>query len=435
MAATFPDFDTIRRRVADALSGAWSVVVSPPRDPAADRDIAEKAAVSAPVVWLIGKVQSGKSSIVRALTGATAAEVGSGFRACTKTARIFDFPAEAPVIRFLDTRGLGEAGYDAAADIAVAEGQAHLLLVVMRATDPAQDAIVEVVRQARRKHPDWPVLVAHTSLHDAYPAGQGHAEPYPFDGEGRPLPGVALPGDLARSIAYQRGLFTVLPGRGPVAFTAIDFTQPEDGFEPRLYGLDALNAALLRVAPQAISSALAAGSADDAVAQRAHSHIVGYATAAAAADVVPVAGAVAVPGIQGKMLHSLGEIYGVTWDRRMIGELSGALGAGVLLRVLSGFGARQIAKLVPVYGQTAGAAAAAAMSFATTYALGKAAGAYLERKRAGVEGVEGVLATYEAALRGAFDIAKARILGGAKDDGAKDDGAGSSAPPAGGPKA
>ena len=150
MAATFPDFDTIRRRVADALSGAWSVVVSPPRDPAADRDIAEKAAVSAPVVWLIGKVQSGKSSIVRALTGATAAEVGSGFKACTKTARIFDFPAEAPVIRFLDTRGLGEAGYDAAADIAVAEGQAHLLLVVMRATDPAQDAIVEVVRQARR---------------------------------------------------------------------------------------------------------------------------------------------------------------------------------------------------------------------------------------------------------------------------------------------
>ena len=34
---------------------------------------------------------------------------------------------------------------------------------------------------------------------------------------------------------------------------------------------------------------------------------------------------------------------------------------------------RQLVKLIPVYGQTAGAAAAAAASFAATYALGKAA--------------------------------------------------------------
>ena len=62
------------------------------------------------------------------------------------------------------------------------------------------------------------------------------------------------------------------------------------------------------------------------------------------------------------------------------------------------FGARQLAKLVPVYGQTAGAAAAAAMSFATTYALGKAAVVYLERRSARRSGIEGVREAYEEAL-------------------------------------
>ena len=58
--------------------------------------IADKARQFAPVVWLVGKVQSGKTSIIRALTQATDAEIGAGFRACTRTARVFDFPDEAP---------------------------------------------------------------------------------------------------------------------------------------------------------------------------------------------------------------------------------------------------------------------------------------------------------------------------------------------------
>ena len=49
--------------------------------------IAEKARQFAPIVWLVGKVQSGKTSIIRALTQASDAEIGSGFRACTRTAR------------------------------------------------------------------------------------------------------------------------------------------------------------------------------------------------------------------------------------------------------------------------------------------------------------------------------------------------------------
>ena len=61
--------------------------------------VADAARTLAPLVWVVGKVQSGKTSIIRTLTGASDAEIGAGFRACTRTARIFDFPAEAPIIR------------------------------------------------------------------------------------------------------------------------------------------------------------------------------------------------------------------------------------------------------------------------------------------------------------------------------------------------
>jgi uncharacterized protein (DUF697 family) len=398
-----PEFGALADRLSASLGDVWKAVMAPAADPAVDAEIAARAARTAPVVWLLGKVQSGKTSIVRALTEASDAEIGTGFKACTATARIYEHPAEAPVVRFLDTRGLGEAAYDPAADLVVAESQAQLLLVVIKANDAALDAILDVVEEIRRRHPDWPVLVAQTCLHEAYPQGAGHVLPYPFDADGRPL--SPLPGDLARLLKWQRELFAGLAGSGSISFVPIDLTRPDDGLEPSLYGLEALREALLRVAPAAVVAAIeSAAVGGGAMARRANQHILGYATAAGAVDVVPVAGALAVPAVQSKMLHSLAHIYGIDWDRRMLGELAGALGAGVLTRMATTFGARQLAKLVPVYGQTAGAAAAAAMSFATTYALGRAASLYLERRRAGSGGTEGIKEAYEEALRGAFKI-------------------------------
>lgn len=403
------DIGSLTKRISASLGDVWKAAAAPARDPAVDAEIASKAAGAAPVVWLLGKVQSGKSSIVRGLTGATEAEIGSGFKACTATARIYEHPADAPVIRFLDTRGLGEAAYDHQADIEVAEAQAQLLLVVMKASDAAQDAVLDVVSAVRARKPDWPIVVAQTCLHEAYPHGAGHVLPYPFDGDGWPT--AELPGDLSRMLAWQREQFARLPEGGAIAFVPLDFTHDADGLAPALYGIDALHAALVRIAPDAVVAAVAAGDAGGDAARRAGQHILGYAMAAGAADALPVAGAVAVPAIQGKMLHSLADIHGVAWDRRMVGELAGALGAGVLTRMATTFGARQLAKLIPVYGQTAGAAAAAAMSFATTYALGKAAQLYLERRRAGGEGTSGVKEAYEEALRGAFKIGAERFPG------------------------
>lgn len=60
---------------------------------------------SLPVVWLLGKTGAGKSSLVRALTGQTEAEIGNGFAPCTRSARSYDFPAHEPLVRFLRHTG------------------------------------------------------------------------------------------------------------------------------------------------------------------------------------------------------------------------------------------------------------------------------------------------------------------------------------------
>lgn len=364
--------------------------------------IAERARRFAPVVWLLGKVQSGKTSIVRELTQASTAEIGNGYEACTRTARVFDFPPEAPIIRFLDTRGLGEVAYDPAEDIAFCEERAHLILVVMKLRDFQQEAVIEAVRAARRRHPDWPVVVAQTSLHEAYPPGRGHVLPYPFGSE---APSPEVPPDVLRALRHQRALFSTVSGNGELRFVPIDFTQAGDGFEPCDYGREALIEALVAVAPAAVATVVAQlAPHGDGVEPNVNSHILGFAFAAGASDAFPLAGIVAVPVVQAAMLRHIAVRYGVTWDKKAAAEFAAALGAGTLARVASGFGLRQLAKLIPVYGQTAGAAAAATASFATTYAMGKAAAYFLRRRRAGERGEE-VQAVYRGALKRALRLA------------------------------
>src|SRR5437016_4098838 len=90
--------------------------------------------VPAPVFWLFGKTQTGKTSIIKYLTGADAAEIGRGFKPCTRFSRIYQFPtSEAPLVSFLDTRGLDEPGYDSQEDLAQFNTQAHAMLVTVKA--------------------------------------------------------------------------------------------------------------------------------------------------------------------------------------------------------------------------------------------------------------------------------------------------------------
>lgn len=366
-----------------------------------------------PVVWLIGKVQSGKTSVVAAMTDLSDAEVGNGFQACTRHSRMFDFPPDKAMLRFLDTRGIGEVGYDPAEDIAVAEQQAHVLLVTMRAMDVDQRDALAVVSTARRRHPDWPVIVAQTTLHEGYERGQRHVMPYPFDISTPALADtVALPADLLRCLRVQREQMARLPGGGPIVFVPLDFTKSSDAMPPPTYGLDALGDALVRVVPEVVRGAVEAlpGVAFDPRQRAAEPVIMAHALAAAGSDLVPLAGGFAVTAAQARLLHALGRIYATAWDRRSLVEFSVALGSGVAMRTALGMGARQLAKLIPGIGQTVIASASAGTSFAVTYAMGKAAVYFLTRRRRGLS-AEGTAAAYRDALRHAFRMARERTSG------------------------
>jgi uncharacterized protein (DUF697 family) len=392
---------------AEQLTKTWrrirDAVLNPERHSTLDAEIAERARQQAPIVWLLGKVQSGKTSIIHAITGHPDAEIGRGYKPCTRSARVFDFPDDAPVIRFLDTCGLGEVGYEPDDDLAQLENRAHVVLAVARAMDPQQEEVLAVLRAVRKRHPDWPVVLAQTSLHDGYPDGADH----PRYRDLRKTPALD---DLHRSLTGQATVFQALPGGGPVYPVPVDLTRPEEGYSDPQYGLEALLDALEAAGSagmQTILHNLRAGGMD-VRAERARPHILGYALAAGTTDTIPLAGFVTVPTIQGKMLHSLGRIYDLRWERQTIREFAASLGTGTVLGIGLSLGARQLAKLVPVYGQTVGAAAAGATSFAVTYALGRAACFYLRSVRRGRSHTEGVAQIYHESLREAFDIVRAR---------------------------
>ena len=157
------------------------------------------------------------------------------------------------------------------------------------------------------RHPDWPVVVAQTSLHEGYPQGMGHVLPYPFvAGEpDRRCPAESWRGRSRISArCLRRSPASVAPG-----FAAIDFTQPGDGLEPPDYGREALIAALVAAAPAAVRVALKElpGAAGEADARSVNAHILGFAVAAGASDAVPVAGLVDGAGAAGRHAAPGGE--------------------------------------------------------------------------------------------------------------------------------
>lgn len=363
-----------------------------------------------PVLWLLGKTQAGKTSIIHALTGSETAEIGNGFQPCTRTAQFYDFPADVPVVRFLDTRGLGEVAYDPGEDIRYCESQAHLLLVVMKVADLRQDAVIEVLHEIRSRHPDWPVLIAQTGLHELYRTGADHVQPWPFATD--PLPD-SVPADLRRALATQRAWAARLPGAGEIRWVAIDLTLPEDGFDPPDYGLEALWAAIESLSSLGLQRLLGADpEVRDVYARAAHQHIVGYALTAAGVGALPAVDLVAVSAVQAKLLHTLAVLYGQRWDRRMITEFISLLGVSVATGFVSQMIGKTVAKLIPGWGQTIGLVWGASASGATTYALGKAAAWFFDRRRAGLAiDAAALRAVYAEALAAGRDLVAKRARG------------------------
>ena len=331
---------------------------SPP--PELDATLARlRAKTPAPVFWLLGKTQSGKTSVTRFLTDADDAVIGSGFRPCTKTSRKFQFPSpDAPLLEFLDTRGVDEPGYDPAEDIAAFDPVAHVVVVTAKATDFAQGNIRAALEPIRRASPSRPVILCVTCLNEAIPR-----VPHPPYGD---WSGDAYE-PLRRSIDEHKrafaGLFdTCVP---------IDLTRPDDGFPEPNYGGEALKRALLDALPGAYRQTLlrlkeATDTLKDVHLRHAVPVVHGYASMAASAGAVPVPflDLLIIPGIQSRMVTHLAKLYGQPMSPERYREVAASLGAGLVARQA----VREVGKLIPYVGSVAGAAVA----WASTFALGRA---------------------------------------------------------------
>lgn len=332
-------------------------------------------AAPVPMFWLLGKTGSGKTSIVKYLTGAEAAQIGSGFRPQTRHSQQYDFPSQQnPLIRFLDTRGLGEAQYDPAEDIRAFDESTHLVLVTARVMDHALADVVAPLRAIRRANPRRPVVLALTCLHEAYPQQQ-HPRPDPF-GSGGDLQSVAPA--LCRSIAEHQRRFAGLADK----IVPVDFTRPEDGLDDPDFGGERLKAALLESLPVAyrhnlLSLEEAMSKLRDLHLRRAAPFVVSHSTLAATAAAVPAPwiDIPAVTAIQSHMVRRLGQVYG---QQMNVADLL-KLAAPIAGRVVSRMMVRELLKLVPYVGM----AANATMAYAYTYGLGMACCWYFGEVKAG----------------------------------------------------
>ncbi len=348
---------------------------------AKQKELLAKAPV--PVLWLFGKTGSGKTTLIRHFTGAQDADIGTGFKPQTMFSRQYDFPSpEEPIMRFLDTRGLGEGRYDPKEDIEKFADAAHIILVTVRAMDHALAEIVEPLKAIRQARPQRPIMLVLTSLHEAYPGSQ-HPHPDPFEAgspaevqealarAGRPesaeqefTPGLV---DLARSISLQEERFAGLVDR----IVAIDITPPLEGFNDPNFGHTRLEKTLLELLPAAYREALVNYATllrplADLNERRALPYILGYSTLAATAGAVPIPW-VDIPvvlAIQTHLLYRLAGIYGQELHAGTLRTMVAAVGGRLLMRLAM----QEALKFIPWVGIPAGAA----MAFGYTYGMGKA---------------------------------------------------------------
>ena len=330
-----------------------------------------------PVIWLFGKTGSGKSSIIRYLTGAESVEIGSGYRPQTRFSSRYDFPdSSEPLMKFLDTRGLGEVQYDPKDDIETFGGETHLMIVVVRAMDHAVDELITALRGIRKSAPKRPVILALTALHDATP-GKQHPDPDPYGAGPFPAPDGIDP-DLKRSLEKQYERFKGLFDRA----VPIDLTPIEEGFEQPYFGGDRLKLAIVESLPAAYRQTIlqldeVLSPLADLTKKRTLPVILGTSSLAATAAAIPVPW-VDIPivmGLQTHLVYKLARIHGQPIDGQTIAQVSGGVGGRIAVRM----GVRAALKFIPWVGIAANAAAA----FAYTYATGMVWNWYFTRVKAG----------------------------------------------------
>lgn len=319
---------------------------------------------------LIGKTQSGKSSIVRGLTGVSAKIVGQGFRPHTKHTKQYAYPSEdLPLLLFTDTVGLGDVQQNTEAiieelsnNLQESNHRARVLILTVKINDFATETLAQVAQQLRQLSPQIPCILAITCLHEIYPTQIQNHPPYPPEFE-------------AISRAFNH-LKTVFQGRYDRA-VLIDFTLEEDGYDPVFYGLDALIDTIAQQLPEAESQAiyqLLTGEPEQEIGnlyrEVARRYIWAFSVAAATLAAVPLPFATmpVLTALQVSQVTLLGKLYGQTLTPSQAGGIVSAIAGGFLAQSIG----RELIKFIPGFGSVI----AASWAGAYTWALGEGACVY-----------------------------------------------------------
>jgi uncharacterized protein (DUF697 family) len=323
--------------------------------------------VPVPGIWLFGKTGSGKSSIIRyLLSSPDDAAIGNGFRPHTKLTSRFEFPDSGePLMRFFDTRGLGESSYDPGEDIESLAHQSHMMVVAVRAADQALDSVISPLREIRERAPSRPVLLAVTCLHEAIPGRDITEAPDPFEEGADRKPFEESHPQLAILIEHKRQQFEGLADR----VVPIDLTRPSDGFADPNFGGSRLKHAILESLPHAYRHALIAlpsGGTRYESERRRKSQIQVLTSsslaATAAAFPLPLIDIPSVLAIQTHLAYRIAGIYDQEITPANWAVLSSVAGGRALIQLA----ARELLKLIPFVGMGVSAAG----SFIVTYAMG-----------------------------------------------------------------
>jgi uncharacterized protein (DUF697 family) len=351
------------------------------------RNLRADATAAAPIIWMLGPAGSGQTRLLAELTRSWRSAIRHELQPATATAEMLPFPAELPRLRFLLTVGLNPGtSYDPAEDLAVMEGRPGLVLVTLAAGDRDFAPLAALLTRLRDVHPDWPILVAQTRLHELYPEGRQHPLPYAFDADG--LPGPEVPAELADTLRAQRA---ALAGRR-LRFVPLDLTEPEQGQAVLDYGAEALRHAIALLAPEVAARLEIRDDPEHWIRRQV---VLPWAAAAAASEAppFPLLGGLPAIAFQAAMVRAIARRFGVGADGTVWATLASALGGSFLLRYGLGWLLRQGLKLAPPWGS----AVAAAWSFAVTCGMGEAAIRLCREEAAGRQ------ATPEA-LREAFRL-------------------------------
>ena len=362
----FPDLKLPDFKVPDGPWNTWFAV-----DEAKLREILQQVRSDLPTTEaiLIGKPQSGKSSVVRGLTGVSSDIIGPGFRPHTQHTSRYAYPNEdLPLLQFVDTVGLGDGQNETQqviqelAEILNQSHTARLIIWTIKVNDFATSSLKQIAQDLRSRYPQVPCLLAITCLHELYDQMSDHPE-YPPTGE-----------TIDRAIQQIKQDFASLYDD----VVLIDFTLEEDEFSPLFYGLEPFSGAIESLLPEAEARTIAqlvndrqlSAPVGDLYREVARRTILPFSVAAAtcAAVPLPLATMPLLTGIQVSMVIALGQLYGQILTPAQAGGLVSTIAGGFLAQTIG----RELVKLIPGFGSVI----AASWATAYTWALGEAACVY-----------------------------------------------------------